>query len=51
MLQTVRAETVDKKWGLLPSFHASFLSYDPSIVQKSAFSAILCGPQTETSVC
>ena len=39
MLQTVRAEKVDKKWGHLSSFHASFLSYGPYIVQKSVFSA------------
>ena len=28
-----------KKWGHLSSFHASFLSYGPYIVQKSVFSA------------
>ena len=27
MLLTVKAEKVDKKWGHLSSFHASFLSY------------------------
>ena len=42
MLQTVRAEKRDKKWGHLSSFHASFLSYGPEIVHKGAFSAILC---------
>ena len=26
---TNRAEKVDKKWGHLSSFHASFLSYGP----------------------
>ena len=29
MLQTVSAKKVDKKWGNLSSFHASFLSYGP----------------------
>ena len=29
MLQTVRAEKVDKKWGHLPNFHVPFLNYDP----------------------
>ena len=29
MLQTVTAEKVDKKWGHLSSFHASFLRYGP----------------------
>ena len=29
MLQTVRAEKLDKKMGHLSSFHASFLSYGP----------------------
>ena len=29
MSQTVRAEKVNKKWGHLPSFHVSFLSYGP----------------------
>ena len=29
MLQTVRAETEDKKTGHLSSFYASFLSYGP----------------------
>ena len=29
MLQTVRAEKADKKWGHLSSFHASFLRYGP----------------------
>ena len=27
ILQTVRAEKLDKKWGHLSSFHVSFLSY------------------------
>ena len=40
MLQTVRAEKVDKKWDHLSSFHAFFLIYGPQIDQKSAFSAI-----------
>ena len=35
MLQTVRAEKVDKKWDHLSSFHVSFLSYGLQIVQKS----------------
>ena len=29
MIQIFRAENVDKKWGHLSSFHASFLSYGP----------------------
>ena len=44
MLQADRAEKVDeKKWGHLCSFHVPFLSYDPEIVEKSAFFfSILC---------
>ena len=37
MLQAGRAEKVDEKMGPLCSFHVSFLSYDPWIVEKSAF--------------
>ena len=29
MLQTVRAEKVDKKWGHLSCFYPAFLSYYP----------------------
>ena len=38
MLQTVKSEKLDeKKWVHLSSFYVSFLSYGPSILQKSAF--------------
>ena len=37
MLQTVRAEKVDKKWSYLSSFHVSFLRYGPWIVQNVHF--------------
>ena len=38
MLQTVRAEKVDKKkWGHLSSFHVSFLSCDQKLSKKVHF--------------
>ena len=49
--QIVRAEKLDEKKGYLSSFHVSFLSYGPLIVQKNAFFAILCWSQQETQVC
>ena len=42
---TVKAGKVDeKKSGHLSSFHVSFQSCDPYIVQEGAFFATLCSP-------